>query len=134
MKGKKKHPSDTKIIHKEANTSKYLHLYLFTQSKNSVSYLLLIDSDARINLKSCRTITMIQDHSFCTPFHGNQIYFLLKKFVILFTLFFLSEKMKGMKKFQSDTKIVHKVANISKYLHLYLYGQNKNSAFSLLFI
>ena len=77
---------------------------------------------------------MIQDHLFSTSYHGNQFYFLVTKFVSFFTLFFLSEKMKGMKKFQSDTKIVHKVANISKYLHLYILTLSKNSVSYLLFL
>ena len=77
---------------------------------------------------------MIQDHLFSTSFHGNQFYFLFKKFVSFFTLFFLSEKMKGMKKLQSYTKIVHKEADISKYLHLYLLTRRKNSVSYLLFL
>ena len=36
MKGKRKLQSDTKIVLEEANTSKYLHLYLHTKSKNIV--------------------------------------------------------------------------------------------------
>ena len=77
---------------------------------------------------------MIQDHLFSTSFHGNQFYFLVKKFVRFFTLFFLSEKMKGMKKLLPDTKIVHKEVDISKYLHQYLLTQSKNSVSYLILI
>ena len=130
----KKLRSDPKIDHKEADISKYLHLYLLTQSRNSVSFLLLIEFDERINLYSCRQITMIQGHLYSTTFHGNQFYFLVKKFVRFFTLFFLTETKNGKKKLQSDTKIVHKEASISKYLHLYLLTQRKNSISNFLFI
>ena len=130
----KKLQSNTKIVHKEADISKYLHLYLLTRRKNSVSYLLLIDSDARINLKCCRKITKIQDHLFSTPFHGNQFYFHVKKFIRFFNVFFLIETKNVNKKHQLDTKIGNKEAKISKYLHLYLLTLSKNSVSSLLFI
>ena len=77
---------------------------------------------------------MIQDHLFSTSFHRNLFYLFVKKFIRFFTLFFLSEKMKGMKKLQPDTKIVHKEVDISKYLHLYLLTRRKNSVSYLLLI
>ena len=46
----KKHQLDTKIGNKEAKISKYLHLYLLTLSKNSVSSLLLKEFDVRVNV------------------------------------------------------------------------------------
>ena len=69
---------------------------------------------------------MIQDHLYSTTFHGNQFYFLVKKFVRFFTQFFIADKMKGKRKLQSDTKIIHKDYT-SKYLHLYLLTQRENS-------
>ena len=50
MKGKEKLQSYNKIVDKDANISKYLHLYLLTLSKNSVSSMLKNEFDARVNI------------------------------------------------------------------------------------